>query len=150
MPAAGPIVDQQRPARAYSQRQRAGVPWGYGAGGAGRGEWLKYPRKIKRNIVKKPLDKKILECYSIDTNTWRCFMKARELIKVIMEKQDVNNACMADRLNITQAALWDRLNTKKAKDIPVSMLSDMLRALDYKVVLVPRSSRVPTDGYEVE
>jgi DNA-binding Xre family transcriptional regulator len=77
-------------------------------------------------------------------------MKAREIIKVIMEKQDVNNACMADRLNITQAALWDRLNTKKAKDIPVSMLSDMLRALDYKVVLVPRSSRVPTDGYEVE
>jgi DNA-binding Xre family transcriptional regulator len=77
-------------------------------------------------------------------------MKAREIIKVIMEKQDVSNACMADRLNITQAALWDRLNTKKAKDIPVSMLSEMLRALDYKVVLVPRSSRVPTDGYEVE
>jgi hypothetical protein len=57
---------------------------------------------------------------------------------------------MADRLNITQAALWDRLNTKKAKDIPVSMLSEMLRALDYKVVIVPRSSRVPSDGYEVE
>ena len=77
-------------------------------------------------------------------------MKARELIKVIMEKQAVNNACMADRLNITQAALWDRLNTKKARDIPVSMLSEMLRALDYKVVIVPRSSRVPADGYEVE
>lgn len=77
-------------------------------------------------------------------------MKARELVKIIMEKQAVNNACMADRLNITQAALWDRLNTKKAKDIPVSLLSEMLRALDYKVVLIPRSSRVPTDGYEVE
>ena len=77
-------------------------------------------------------------------------MKARELIKVIMEKQAVSNACMADRLNITQAALWDRLNTKKVKDIPVSLLSEMLRALDYKVVIVPRSSRVPADGYEVE
>ena len=77
-------------------------------------------------------------------------MKARELIKVIMEKKNINNACMADRLNITPAALWDRLNTKKAKDIPVSLLSEMLRALDYKVVLVPRSSRVPADGYEVE
>lgn len=77
-------------------------------------------------------------------------MKARELIKVIMEKQDVSNARMADRLNITQATLWDRLNTKKAKDIPVSLLSEMLRALDYKVVLVPRSSRTPSDGYEVE
>ena len=77
-------------------------------------------------------------------------MKARELIKVIMEKQDVSNARMADRLNITQATLWDRLNTKKAKDIPVSLLSEMLRVLDYKVVLVPRSSRIPSDGYEVE
>ena len=77
-------------------------------------------------------------------------MKARELIKVIMDKQAVNNASMADRLNITQAALWDRLNTKKAKDIPVSMLSEMLRVLDYKVVIVPRSSRLPADGFEVE
>ena len=77
-------------------------------------------------------------------------MKAREIIKVIMERLGVSNACMADRLNITQAALWDRLNTKKAKDIPVSMLSEMLRALDYKVVIVPRSSRLPADGYEVE
>lgn len=77
-------------------------------------------------------------------------MKAREIIKVIMDKNSVNNACMADRLNITQAALWDRLNTKKAKDIPVSMLSEMLRALDYKVVIIPRSSRLPADGYEVE
>lgn len=77
-------------------------------------------------------------------------MKAREITKVIMDKQGVNNASMADRLNITQAALWDRLNTRKAKDIPVSMLSEMLRALDYKVVIVPRSCRVPADGYEVE
>ena len=77
-------------------------------------------------------------------------MKAREITKVIMDKQGVNNASMAERLNITQAALWDRLNTKKAKDIPVSMLSEMLRALDYKVVIVPRSSRLPSDGYEVE
>ena len=77
-------------------------------------------------------------------------MKAREIIKLVMDKQSVTNASMADRLNITQAALWDRLNTKKAKDIPVSMLSEMLRVLDYKVVIVPRSSRLPSDGYEVE
>ena len=77
-------------------------------------------------------------------------MKAREIIKVIMDKQSVNNASMADRLNISQAALWDRLNNKKVKDIPVSMLSEMLRVLDYKVVIIPRSSRLPADGYEVE
>lgn len=77
-------------------------------------------------------------------------MKAREIIKVIMEKKGVTNACMAARLNITPATLWDRLNTKKAKDIPVSLLSEMLRALDYKVVLVPRNSKMSADWYEVE
>lgn len=77
-------------------------------------------------------------------------MKAREIIKVIMEKQGVNNASMADRLNISQAALWDRLNSKKVKDIPVSLLSEMLRCLDYKVVIVPRTSRISSEGYEVE
>ena len=77
-------------------------------------------------------------------------MRAREIVKAIMDKFGTTNAVMASRLNISQAALWDRLNNKKVKDIPVSTLSEMLRALDYKVVIVPRSSRIPSDGYEVE
>ena len=77
-------------------------------------------------------------------------MRAREIVKVIMEKAGITNAVMAFKLNISQAALWDRLNNKKVKDIPVSTLVEMLRALDYKVVIVPRSSRLPDGGYEVE
>lgn len=77
-------------------------------------------------------------------------MRAREIVKAIMDKFGITNAVMASRLNISQAALWDRLNNKKVKDIPVSTLSEMLRALDYKVVIVPRGSRVPEGGYEVE
>ena len=77
-------------------------------------------------------------------------MRAREIVKVIMDTFGITNAAMASRLKISQAALWDRLNNKKVKDIPVSTLSEMLRALDYKVVIVPRGSRVPEGGYEVE
>lgn len=77
-------------------------------------------------------------------------MKAREIVKVIMENLNVNNATMAARLSITQAALWDRLNTKKVKDIPVSTLNEMLKALDYKIIIVPRETRVPSNGYTVE
>lgn len=77
-------------------------------------------------------------------------MKAREIVKTIMETLDVSNAAMAGRLSITPAALWDRLNTKKVKDIPVSTLNEMLKVLDYKIVIVPRETRVPTNGYTVD
>lgn len=77
-------------------------------------------------------------------------MKAREIVKTIMETLGVSNATMAARLSITQAALWDRLNTKKVKDIPVSTLNEMLKVLDYKIIIVPREARVPTNGYTVE
>jgi DNA-binding Xre family transcriptional regulator len=77
-------------------------------------------------------------------------MKAREIVKTIMENLNVSNATMAARLSITPAALWDRLNTKKVKDIPVSTLNEMLKALDYKIVIVPRETRVPTNGYTVD
>lgn len=78
-------------------------------------------------------------------------MKGRDIIKAIMEIKGVTNADLAGRLNITQATAWDRVNSKKVKDIPVSTLSEMLRALDYKVVIVPRTARVNgDDSYEVD
>lgn len=77
-------------------------------------------------------------------------MNGREIVKAIMNAQNMTNADMAFELKISQAALWDRLNTKKLKDIPLSLLSDMLRVLKYKVVIVPRSTRLPEGGYEVE
>lgn len=77
-------------------------------------------------------------------------MKAREIVKTIMNTLNVTNATMAARLSISQAALWDRLNTKKLKDIPVSTLNEMLKVLDYKIVIVPRETRVPTNGYTVD
>ena len=77
-------------------------------------------------------------------------MTGREIVKDIMNKQEKTNAEVADALGITQAAMWDRLNNKKLKDIPLSTLTDMLRTLGYKVCIVPRTCRIPEDGYKVE
>ncbi|MCD8321487.1 MAG: winged helix-turn-helix domain-containing protein [Oscillospiraceae bacterium] len=77
-------------------------------------------------------------------------MKGREIVKRIMENKGVTNAVLSKRLGLTQAALWDRLNTKKAKDIPLSTLVEMLEQLDYKVQIVPGDTAIPEDGYEVE
>ena len=58
------------------------------------------------------------------------------------------NAEMAAKLDVTQVALWDRLSPKKTNNMTVKKLNEMLKMLDYKVVAVPRKSRLPEDGYE--
>ena len=76
-------------------------------------------------------------------------MKGRDIVKTIMEKNDVSNAQLAHRLGVTIATMWDRINSKKVKDIPLSTLNEMLRALDYKVVIVPMNKPVKSDEYLV-
>lgn len=77
-------------------------------------------------------------------------MIGKDIIKAIMETKGVSNATLANRLSITQQALWDRLNNKKAtKDLSTAVLVDMAAALDYKVVVVPRETRIK-EGYVIE
>ena len=76
-------------------------------------------------------------------------MKARDIINEIMTRKELGNAEFARVLNITPAALWDRLNTKKAKDIPVSTMNEMLAALGYKIAIVPEDTPVLDNGFIV-
>lgn len=78
-------------------------------------------------------------------------MNGRDCVKQVMEDMNVSNAELAGRLGVTQATLWDRLNNKKVKSgLSAALVSEMLRAMDYKVIVVPRSSRIPAGGYELE
>lgn len=77
-------------------------------------------------------------------------MKGKEAIREIMTTVGVTNAAMASRLNISPAALWDRLNNKKNKDLSLTVLCQMANLLDYKVVIMPRTRKVPEDAYVVE
>lgn len=65
-------------------------------------------------------------------------MNAKEIVKSLMQKKDVTNADMAAALQITQAALWDRLNPKKTDNMTVNKLNAMLRILGYEIVIMPR------------
>ena len=81
-------------------------------------------------------------------------MNGREIIKDIMTKLNISNSTLANRLGITPAALWDRIDTqprkgKPRKDIPVSLLSEMVQVMDYKVVVIPSTARVLKDGYVI-
>ena len=76
-------------------------------------------------------------------------MTTQEIIKELMEKENKTNSRFASDLEISQAALWDRLNNNKRKDFSVSVLSKMVRLLGYKIQIVPLSKQKPDDGYEL-
>ena len=76
-------------------------------------------------------------------------MTTQEIIKELMKTQNETNASFAGKLEISQAALWDRLNNSKRKDFSVTILSRMLRLLGYKIQIVPFDKQKPKDGYEL-
>ena len=74
-------------------------------------------------------------------------MIAMEAVKAIMKAKEIKPAVLCARLNIKSNVLSERF---KQKNVSVEKLNEMLRAMDYKVVIVPRESRVPDGGYEIE
>lgn len=74
-------------------------------------------------------------------------MIAMEAVKEIMKLKDIRPAVLCDRLKIKSNVLSERF---KQKNVSVEKLNDMLRAMDYKVIVVPRESRIPEGGYEIE
>ena len=74
-------------------------------------------------------------------------MNAISALREIMKIQSVGVNKLADRLGIKQNSLSMRL---KQKSISVEKLSETLRMLDYKIVLLPREARIPEGGFEVE
>ncbi len=77
-------------------------------------------------------------------------MTGKEIVKKIMEKQEVSNAELAHKVSVKPTAMWDRLNNVKIKDLNVSLLSQMVRALGFKIQIVPINRQLPDGGYEVE
>lgn len=108
---------------------------------------LKIPQKLKRQFSSLDLTSYNFTCIILSEVM---NLTSKEIVNVIMKDQGVSNAEMAAKLDLTQAALWDRLNPKKTNNMTVKKLNEMLKMLDYKIVVVPRKSRVSERCYEVE
>jgi hypothetical protein len=74
-------------------------------------------------------------------------MIAMEAVREIMKIKEVRPAVLCDRLKIKSNVLSERF---KQKNVSVEKLNEMIRAMDYKVVIVPRETKVPENGFEVE
>ena len=74
-------------------------------------------------------------------------MKATEAVREIMEAKGVRPVDLRRRLGLESNTMNERLNMK---NISIVKLNEMLRVMDYKIVLVPSDTRVGADEYEVE
>lgn len=73
-------------------------------------------------------------------------MTGKDIVKEIMAEEDVTNAQLANRIGVTQATMWARLNNQSAKDLQLSVFNEMLEALGYELVV--RKKVITTDPVE--
>ena len=71
-------------------------------------------------------------------------MTGKDIIKKLMEAENVTNVQLANRIGVTQATMWARLNNQNAKDLPLSVFDEMLSALGYEMVIRKKND----DGFE--
>lgn len=74
-------------------------------------------------------------------------MNATNAVRKIMELKGVKPSVLCDRLGIKSNVLAERL---KQKNISVDKLNEMLKVMDYKILLVPRETRTSEGSFEVE
>lgn len=74
-------------------------------------------------------------------------MKTGEAVREIMKNKEVGVNALAARIDKTPRLVSERLNQE---NISIAKLREMLIALDYKVVIVPRNAKLPENGFEVE
>ena len=74
-------------------------------------------------------------------------MKTNEAVREIMKEQEIGVSALASRIGKTPRLVSDRL---AMENISIGKLNELLRVLDYKVVVVPRSRVTKKDEYEVE
>jgi len=74
-------------------------------------------------------------------------MIAMEAVKEIMKRKEVRPSTLYEALGIKSNVLSERF---KQKNVSVSKLNEMVRLMDYRVVLVPSDKSLDDDCIEVE
>lgn len=74
-------------------------------------------------------------------------MKANEAVRKVMEATGTRVADIAFMTKRKSNVISERLTQD---NISIDKLNEMLRVMNYKIVVMPREARLPEGGYEVE
>lgn len=74
-------------------------------------------------------------------------MKATEAVREVMKTKGVRQVDLRKRLGLESNTMSQRL---LQENISVTKLNEMLRVMDYKVVIVPSDVRLGQEWFEIE
>lgn len=74
-------------------------------------------------------------------------MKTSEAVRKAMEATNTKVSDIAFVTNRKSNVISERLSQE---NISIKLLDEMLRAMKYKVVIMPREARLPEGGFEIE
>lgn len=74
-------------------------------------------------------------------------MKTGEAIREIMKAKGVTLSALADKIGKSTRLVSDRL---RQENMSVDKLNELVRTMDYKIVLVPRERKVGQGEYRLE
>ena len=74
-------------------------------------------------------------------------MKVQEAIRKVMEVTGTKVSDIAFRTNKKSNVISERLSQE---NISIKLLNEMLRVMNYKIVVMPREARIPEGGHEIE
>ena len=74
-------------------------------------------------------------------------MKATEIVRIVMKSKSVKVAALSDMLKIKSNVLSERLSQD---NISITKLDEMLRLMDYKILIVPRDTTEREGWYRAE
>lgn len=77
-------------------------------------------------------------------------MKDAEIVKDIMKTKGVRPCDVAGILGLSLQTMNDRINKPRANGLTTATLNDLLRALGYKAVIMPREQRMQDGWYKLE
>lgn len=77
-------------------------------------------------------------------------MKTTGALREVMKRKDVTQSVLRDRLGIPKEKSSTLSQRMRQDNMSIDKLNEMLRVLDYKIVIVPREARVPEGGFEIE
>ncbi len=73
-------------------------------------------------------------------------MNAGKAVKKVMASKEISNARLASRIGCSNAVIYERLTQK---NISIKNLDQMLAAMDYEIVIQPKTSGRKPDGVYV-
>ena len=77
-------------------------------------------------------------------------MLVKKAIRAIMDRKGIGLNALAHRLGKNSQFVSDKLNPAKGLNMSTDKLDELIRAMGYKIVLVPEETKLKDGWYEVE